>query len=262
MTTLVNHIDAYLSHLNTTLQLYTSIHLNKTALERLPGEYWQRLSVYNAHQHPYCMFIKHMGQEQCLLQQQQLHSMHGKATCCVCHAGVCQYIHPITIDGMTVGFAAVSGFRTDSPPQGIDASLWERYLSRDLPFSLCDTVIPPLCLMLEQLLMRSQPHVGEDNAILQYLNEYHTDTTLNDVCNYFQKSRSHISHTFKATYGMSLRAYCNRLKLEDARHLLIDTDLSVTRIAVDTGFGDTSYFIHLFRQTYGTSPLRYRKSFR
>ncbi len=262
MKALVDHIVNYLSHLNTTLQLPTSIHLNRPALERLYGEHWQRLSVYNAHRHPYCMLIKHARQDQCLLQQQQLHAVHDPTACHVCHAGVCQYIYPITLDGAKVGFVAVSGYRTDNPPQEIDTASWTQYLSRDLPISLCEAVIPPLCLMLEQLLVRSQPHLGEGNAILQYLNEYHTETTLDDVCDYFQKSRSYISHTFKATYGMSIRAYCNRLKLEDARRLLLDTDHSITRIAVDTGFGDTSYFIHLFRQAYGTSPLCYRKSFR
>ncbi len=262
MKTLVEHIISYLSHLNTTLHLHTSIHLNNTALQRLPGEHWKRLSVYNAHRHPYCMLVKRTGQEQCLWQQQQLHATLSKTVCHVCHAGVQQYIRPVYIDEQSVGFVAVSGYRTDRPTSTVDTGLWERYLNSDLPLKLCDTVIPPLCLMLEQLLVRSQQHVGEDNAVLQYLNEYHTDTTLDDVCTYFGKSRSYISHTFKNTYGVSLRAYCNRLKLEDARKLLLDTDHSITRIALDTGFGDTSYFIHLFRQTYGTTPLRYRKSFR
>ncbi len=130
-----------------------------------------------------------------------------------------------------------------------------------LPRALCEAVIPPLCIMMERLLAQSHHRPSEENAVLQYLNEYHTDVTLDDVCAHFHKSRSQISHMFKTTYGMSIRTYCNQLKLEDARKLLLSTDRSVTDIALDTGFGDTNYFIHLFRQTYGTSPLRYRKTF-
>ena len=63
---------------------------------------------------------------------------------------------------------------------------------------------------------------------------------------------------FKQTSGMSFRTYCNQLKLEDARKLLLQTDLPVTQIALDTGFNDVSYFIRLFRDRYATSPLQYR----
>ena len=263
MNRLVEHIVSYLSYLNTALSLHTSVHLCRKALERLNGEDWQRLAVYNAHRHPYCTLVKNTKWDRCLAQQEEIHTQKTDgALCTVCHAGVYQYIRHIYKEGQPVGFVAVSGYRSNEPPPNMDPMLWEEYLNNDLPYTLCEAVIPPLCIMMEQLLTQSHRRPNEENAVLQYLNEYHADVTLDDVCAQFHKSRSHISHMFKTTYGVSIRTYCNQLKLDDARKLLLSTDRSVTDIALDTWFGDTSYFIHLFRQTYGTSPLRYRKTFR
>ena len=260
MNPLVQHIVSYLSHLNTTLSLHTSIHLRSEALDRLSRDDWRQLAVFNSHTHPYCMMIKSTDHTRCFTEQAALHdTVDSCGSCHTCHAGVQQYVYPICTNGNTVGFAAISGYRTDMPPRGVDPERWTQYLQTDLPLSLCRAVLPPLCLMVEQLLARSTPYIREENAILQYLNEYHTDVTLDDICTHFHKSRSYISHMFKTTYGVSIRTYCNALKLEDARKLLVSTDRSITDIAMDTGFSDTSYFIHLFGQTYGISPLRYRK---
>ena len=57
---------------------------------------------------------------------------------------------------------------------------------------------------------------------------------------------------------MTIKEYCNNLKLEDARKLLAETNFSVTEIAYDSGFNDVSYFISLFKEKYGTSPLKFR----
>ena len=127
-----------------------------------------------------------------------------------------------------------------------------------MPIDTLSSVIPPLCLMLEFLLDYKREESNEYTNIIHFLSEYHTNITLEDVALRFNRSRSHISHLFKKNCGMSLRAYCNDLKLDDSVKLLLQTNLSVTEIAYDTGFTDTSYYITLFKKKYGVSPLKYR----
>ena len=90
--------------------------------------------------------------------------------------------------------------------------------------------------------------MNENSLILQYLGEYHSNVTLSDLSEKFSRSKSHISHMFKKENGMSVRAYCNILKINDAKNLLENTDLSVSDIAYDTGFEDVSYFVYMFRK--------------
>ena len=130
-----------------------------------------------------------------------------------------------------------------------------------MPLEMLRAVIPPLGLMLEQLFAcPSEAPENEYNLILQFLSEYHSNITLEDLCTHFDRSKSHISHMFKNASGMSIREYCNQLKLKDAEKLLKETDFSVTEIAFEVGFNDTSYFIHLFSEKYGITPLQYRKA--
>ena len=169
----------------------------------------------------------------------------------------------IRVRGEVIGFAAVSGYRGEFLPSGMsDFSLWEKCLSdQETPIEICRAVLPPLAVMLEQLFMHYETaQKNEYNLLLQYLNEYYADVTIDDLCIYLGRSKSHISHMFKHKSGMSVREYCNRRKLEDAKRLLTETDFSVTQIAFDVGFHDVSYFIAQFRDKYGISPLRYRKN--
>ena len=53
--------------------------------------------------------------------------------------------------------------------------------------------------------------------------------------------------------------YITHLRLEYAKQLLQDTDTPVTEIAMQSGYQNVSYFIRIFKKTYGVSPLKYKK---
>ena len=134
-------------------------------------------------------------------------------------------------------------------------------LSSDaFPLPLIEATVPPLTYMLKALFSRyAKREMDEYCRLLTYLHEHRDDTTLEDLCLLLHRSRSYVSHLFNQRAGVTLRAYMNTLKLDDARTLLETTHLSVTEIAYTAGFGDTSYFIKLFKEAYGISPLAYRK---
>ncbi len=71
-------------------------------------------------------------------------------------------------------------------------------------------------------------------------------------------SESRFSHLFRQTMGVSPHQYFLKLRLEQARNYLRDSDLSVAQIAQLTGFEDALYFSRLFKKYYGVSPSLYR----
>jgi AraC-like DNA-binding protein len=71
-------------------------------------------------------------------------------------------------------------------------------------------------------------------------------------------SESHVLRSFKQYLGCSPFRYISRLRLSAATDALIQTDKSITEIALDLGFNDSNYFTRSFRKHLGLSPREYR----
>ena len=71
-------------------------------------------------------------------------------------------------------------------------------------------------------------------------------------------SSPYFSTMFKEEMGENLSSYLNRLRVEKAKALLTDTDLSLSNIAQNCGFEDQSWFSKIFKHYTGISPGKYR----
>ena len=58
-----------------------------------------------------------------------------------------------------------------------------------------------------------------------------------------------------------MHGYIIGLRVERASRKLLDTDLPVKRIAVDSGFGDAGHLVRAFHRHVGVSPSQYRRIF-
>jgi PAS domain S-box-containing protein len=72
-------------------------------------------------------------------------------------------------------------------------------------------------------------------------------------------SPDYLGRVFKAELGTSPHQFLIDLRLEEARRLLLMTDLSVTQIAWRLGFATVSHFVTTFRKRTGMTPLRFRR---
>jgi AraC family transcriptional regulator len=71
-------------------------------------------------------------------------------------------------------------------------------------------------------------------------------------------SAFHFSRVFKQSTGLSPSRYFIRLRMEEARRLLIETDHSIINIALAVGYGSPSHFASVFRKHTGVPPSTYR----
>jgi YesN/AraC family two-component response regulator len=65
------------------------------------------------------------------------------------------------------------------------------------------------------------------------------------------------SRLFRRTYGCSYRDYVMRLRIDRACKLLSDSQVSVTEVAGNSGFVDSSYFARVFRRHTGKTPMQF-----
>lgn len=265
MEKLIQNIHNYFEYLGSSCRLFCSVHFSEGSFAHLSARLIAELSPHMTHNHPYCRFVKESGHhKQCMKNQKQIiAALDGKDFILrTCHACVLERLYPIRSDAKHVrGFIAVSAYRGErSETETVhDEALFQTLQKGEPPKILADTLIPPLCMMIERLIEAEEDEAeSEFKRILNYLTENHTHTSLDDLSAHFGRSRSHISHLFKTNAGLSLRAFCNELRLLDAKALLQSTDLSVSEVAYETGFEDASYFIKLFREKYGVSPRKYK----
>lgn len=78
------------------------------------------------------------------------------------------------------------------------------------------------------------------------------------VANHYNPT--YFSRLFKKQTGVTFSEYVINCRLNLACKLLIDTDISVSEIALKVGFSDKTKFFKLFLNKTGTTPLKYRKS--
>lgn len=83
--------------------------------------------------------------------------------------------------------------------------------------------------------------------------------TLERMARYAHLSRSGLIRTFRKATGQSPIDYLIGLRIEAAMRLLQQTDLTVTEIALDSGFSDSNYFARQFRHLRGCTPSDYRR---
>lgn len=75
-------------------------------------------------------------------------------------------------------------------------------------------------------------------------------------------SQRSFNRRFRNATGSRPGAYLQRLRLEQARDLLRNSNLAITEIAQQVGYQDASHFAALFRERMSQTPLEYRRSAR
>ena len=97
--------------------------------------------------------------------------------------------------------------------------------------------------------------------IIKYLKDHLYDKiTLEDVCRSFHFGKSHLCHIFKAKTGVSIKQYYLKLKLDEAKRLLRETELNISEISGKLCFESPQYFAKTFKKSNRISPTRFRNS--
>jgi AraC-like DNA-binding protein len=75
-------------------------------------------------------------------------------------------------------------------------------------------------------------------------------------------SPAHFSRRFKQTFGETPHQYLVTRRIERAKHLLRESELSVTEISLEVGFHSLGSFSTKFKELVGGTPTEYRRKAR
>lgn len=84
--------------------------------------------------------------------------------------------------------------------------------------------------------------------------------TLEALAKHLNLNKSYLCTIFKKATKDSFCNYTNKIRIEESKKLLLDTNESMTDIALAVGFSSASYFNTIFKKLEGKTPLEYRRS--
>ncbi|MDR2706099.1 MAG: DNA-binding transcriptional regulator [Planctomycetaceae bacterium] len=100
-------------------------------------------------------------------------------------------------------------------------------------------------------------------ASLQYIHTQPLNTlTIHKLAEHLAVSRRGLELKFRRILGVTVLQEIHKVRLDRAKRLLQETDMTIPEIADDVGFATGSYFIQVFKNELGITPSKYRQIIR
>jgi len=124
-------------------------------------------------------------------------------------------------------------------------------------------LIPPLGVTMRSStrnLVLHDPYVEE---VVNYIHSHATSPiSIAEVTSHISLSRRALEERFKTERGHTMSDEIHHARVQHARRLLLETDLSIDVIATDSGFANRPHFARIFKRIIGVTPPVFRKGAR
>ena len=89
---------------------------------------------------------------------------------------------------------------------------------------------------------------------------FQENINLNKISNYVSLSKNYFCNIFKKETGITIWDYLIRIRMEEAKRMLLETEQKTYEISERVGYDDPSYFGRLFKKYTGFTPMEFRES--
>lgn len=97
--------------------------------------------------------------------------------------------------------------------------------------------------------------------VLRFMHEnFRSDISMSQLSEIMGVTPQHFCRIFRKTMNVRPNEFLTRIRLDEAKRLLNEKDVSVSEAAERSGFRDAGYFSTVFRKHEGISPAQYRRS--
>lgn len=126
---------------------------------------------------------------------------------------------------------------------------------------LCNNMLESILLILQSQLCIEKPAIPDNfKKVMEYLDvHFREDPPLEQAAKIGSYSAGYLSHLFKEITGYTYSQYLTSKKLNYACAIMQKKDLTLTDIAISSGFSSFDTFSRAFKQIFKKTPKEYRK---
>ncbi len=134
--------------------------------------------------------------------------------------------------------------------------------SKSILLALVHALVKLELLNLDYLDQMLQSQTDKMMEVLRYVQEHiEKEITEEEVAHMLGYNTSYFSQLFKRNMKINFSTYLLYYKVSEAEKMLIETNQSVTEIALALGFNSLSYFNRVFKKKHKMAPSQYRKKY-
>jgi signal transduction histidine kinase/AraC-like DNA-binding protein/ABC-type xylose transport system substrate-binding protein len=100
--------------------------------------------------------------------------------------------------------------------------------------------------------------VSEFSSIVEN-NISNEDFGVDDICKEIGISRVQLYRKVKAVLGYNINEYILEVRMQKAKYLLLNEDLSISEISYKVGFASQAYFATVFKSKFGVTPKAFKE---
>ncbi len=95
---------------------------------------------------------------------------------------------------------------------------------------------------------------------LRFISNHYNNPNLksSDIAEYVNFSEDYFRHIFRKETGFPVKQYITKIRIDNAKSLLIHSDYPINEIVEYCGFSGKKNFYELFRKATGSAPMEYR----
>ena len=95
--------------------------------------------------------------------------------------------------------------------------------------------------------------------IINYIQDNYASITLSKLADEFHFTIQYLSKIIKLYTGKTFSEIVQKIKMDKASTLLLNTNFTVTDISYMVGYDNKEHFIRTFKKNFGVSPTQHRK---
>jgi AraC-like DNA-binding protein len=248
---------------------------------------WQLPHHNRAKENPFCAMMagKSRACASCLQLQQTLAEKACETSQTeTCQVGLCDTAVPVRLGEQLIGFLHTGQIFRKKPSeaqfkkvlelsrqwgiQETDADMREAYFdTRVLSSREHEAIVKLLEIFASHLSELSNQIVVQQNnseppmitKAKEFIKANHAeDISLGEVAKAVNTSTFYFCKMFKKGTGLHFTEYVSRVRIENAKNLLLNPNLRISEIAYQVGFQSLTHFNRVFKKIVGEAPTEYR----